>query len=144
MQDANSNIKKSIVLKAVKENFQACMEFVESLLKDAGVEYETIMTILTACEEVIINIIDYAYPAERGNLKIEFEKKENTIILFFTDSGIMFNPLMKKEADISLTLEEREAGGLGILMVTKLMDEVKYEYKENRNTLRIVKKINDK
>ena len=57
------------------------------------------------------------------------------------DSGKKFDPLAKEDPDISLPVEERQIGGLGIFMVKKSMDKVMYEYKDNKNILTIIKKI---
>ena len=42
------------------------------------------------------------------------------------------------EPDVSLPLEKRDAGGLGILLVRRMMDEVHYSRKGTLNSLRIV------
>ena len=55
------------------------------------------------------------------------------------DSGVPFDPLAKEDADITLSAEEREIGGLGIFMVKQSMDEVSYEYTEGKNVLTIKK-----
>ena len=51
------------------------------------------------------------------------------------------NPLLKKDADITLSAEERQIGGLGILMVKRSMDQVDYIYKDGYNILSLVKEI---
>ena len=58
-----------------------------------------------------------------------------------TDSGIPFDPTQKEEADISLSVEEREIGGLGIHLVRQIMDEVRYERKDDKNVLTLIKTI---
>ena len=59
----------------------------------------------------------------------------------FTDSGKAFNPLEKPDPDITLSVEEREIGGLGIFLTKKYMDSVLYERKDNQNVLTITKTI---
>lgn len=117
------------------------MDFVESRMTDDGIDAEVRTAILTACEEVIVNIINYAYPAGAGDLEIAYNREPDRIELIFIDSGLPFNPLETPDADITLSLEERKEGGLGIFMVKNLMDDVEYEYKENRNYLTIIKNI---
>lgn len=46
-----------------------------------------------------------------------------------------------READTSLGADEREIGGLGILLVKKTMDKVEYEYKDGKNILTITKRL---
>ena len=63
------------------------------------------------------------------------------ITIQFLDNGKPFNPLAKEDADITLSAEEREIGGLGILMVKKSMDAVEYNYEDGKNILTIKKNI---
>ena len=58
-----------------------------------------------------------------------------------TDSGVPFDPTAKEKADTTLAAEERQIGGLGILLVRELMDSINYEYTGGRNILTLVKTI---
>ena len=49
--------------------------------------------------------------------------------------------MAKPDADTGLSAEEREIGGLGILMVKKSMDQVRYEYKDGCNIPRLKKQL---
>ena len=56
-----------------------------------------------------------------------------------SDSGRPYNPLARQDPDITLPIEQREIGGLGVLMTKKLMDEVAYEYRDSQNILTLKK-----
>ena len=59
----------------------------------------------------------------------------------FLDGGKPYNPLLNEDPNVTLTAEERSIGGLGIYMVKKSMDEIEYQYLEEKNVLTIRKKI---
>lgn len=100
---------------------------------------EVFFAIRLACEEVVVNIASYAYPDDaEGFIDIDIRKTDR-IILRFEDGGVPFNPLNYEEPDITLPWEERCIGGLGIYLVMKKMDAVRYEYANNRNILTIEK-----
>ena len=63
------------------------------------------------------------------------------MVLTFTDDGIPYDPLQAAEPDVSLGADERPIGGLGIFLVRKTMDEVRYAYRDGQNVLSIRKKI---
>jgi sigma-B regulation protein RsbU (phosphoserine phosphatase) len=63
-----------------------------------------------------------------------------TIII---DSGIAFDPTEKEKADTSLSAEDRQIGGLGILLVRELMDTINYERINGQNVLTLIKKQNN-
>ena len=62
---------------------------------------------------------------------------ENTICMEIRDKGMPFNPLEQKEADLNVSLEERQIGGLGIHLIKEIMDEVRYAYEDGENVLRL-------
>ena len=96
------------------------------------------------CEELVVNVVDYAYPEDaEGYLDIEIEREENSIVIRFKDGGTPFNPLAREMPDITLPLEERRIGGLGIFLTIKKMDEVSYDYVNNENVLTIKKTISN-
>ena len=100
---------------------------------------EVFFAIRLACEEVVVNIASYAYPDDvEGFIDIDIQKTDR-IILRFEDGGVPFNPLDHEEPDITLPWEERRIGGLGIYLVMKKMDAVRYEYANDRNILTIEK-----
>ena len=65
--------------------------------------------------------------------------KPETLITRFIDSGKKYDPLEKEDPDIGLSVEDTPIGGLGIFMTKESMDDVIYEYKENKNILTITK-----
>jgi len=93
-------------------------------------------------EELFVNIASYAYSNKEGNAEIsfDFDAASRTVSIVFADSGIRYNPLEKEDPDITLSAEERQIGGLGIFMVKKYMDEVLYDFVENKNIVTIIKK----
>ena len=135
------------VNKEMKETFKAKKEELEKVLSfvnGASEDYlnpKFIPKIDLAVEEIFINIVKYAYNGGDGDVDIEVKATDNKVVISFEDTGVAFNPLEIEEADVTLPIEEREIGGLGIYMVRKIMDNVEYMYKENRNVLVIEKNI---
>ena len=98
------------------------------------------MTINLALEEAVSNVMLYAYPQDKGGtVLIEAERTADGIEFVISDSGIPFDPTERKEADITLSAEEREIGGLGIHLVRQIMDSIEYERKDGRNILTLKK-----
>jgi anti-sigma regulatory factor (Ser/Thr protein kinase) len=106
-------------------------EEVASIGDNMGIIFETV-------DELVANIVDYS---NSDYLDIEIVRDDNSITLRFHDGGIPFNPLKKDPPDISLPMEEREIGGLGIFLVIKKMDVVEYEHTDGENILTIKKMI---
>ena len=132
---------KDITVDATVEKLEVVQNFVSQELEEQGCSMKVMMQIEIAVEEIYVNIVHYAYNPEIGKATIRCEVTEDPmqVIIQFMDSGVPFDPLAKEDADITLSAEERQIGGLGIFMVKKSMDEVSYEYKEGKNVLTIRK-----
>jgi len=116
-------------------------EYSSSLLRILNFNNKDIIMINTALEEIFVNVAKYAYddPNIKGTVEVSLSNDKNKVIFVFKDSGKEFNPLEKADPNIHLSSEEREVGGLGIFMVKKIMDEVRYEYKDGLNVLTLEK-----
>jgi anti-sigma regulatory factor (Ser/Thr protein kinase) len=128
---------------ATLENLDAVMAFVDQQLEEAGCSMKTQMQIDLAVEEVYVNIAHYAYYPEIGGvtIRVQIEEEPLEIILTFIDKGKPYDPLAKEDPDVTLAVEDRQIGGLGIFMVKKSMDNISYEYNEGRNILTLKKKL---
>lgn len=132
---------KELVLQASADRLEEVQEFVRGEMEAAGSSFKAISQVEIAVEEIYINIANYAYSSGEGEAVIRCETggEKPKVTIQFVDAGTPFDPLAKEDADISLSAEERSIGGLGILMVKKLMDEVTYCYEEGKNILTIAK-----
>lgn len=132
-----------MIVSTTKENWTVVMEAIEKFLESINCPLRPKFQILTAAEEIYINIVLYAYGDETGEIDIDFDFDEATRIfsITFVDNGVPYNPLEKEDTDITLSAEERKIGGLGILMVKKIMDDVKYKYSGGKNHLILIKNI---
>ena len=128
---------------ATLENLDTVMAFVDQQLEEVGCSMKAQMQIDIAVEEVYVNIAHYAYNPEIGGvtIRVQIEEEPLAVILTFIDKGKPYNPLAKEDPDVTLAVEDRQIGGLGIFMVKKSMDNVSYEYNEGRNILTLKKKL---
>ncbi|MBQ9249832.1 MAG: SpoIIE family protein phosphatase [Oscillospiraceae bacterium] len=134
---------RELTLPAEVEKLPEALSFVEALLEEAGCSMKAQMQISVAVEEIFVNIASYAYAPDSGDatIRVEFPEGSGTVKLTFIDSGTPFDPLEREDPDISLSSEERDIGGLGIYMIKKTMDELRYEYADGQNRLTLIKKI---
>ena len=117
------------------------LNFIDNEIKDIN-DNKLLTKFNLVVEEIFVNIVSYAYEDNSTNNTVTISIKDNDdkTIITFIDSGKHFNPLIKDDPDISLSADERPVGGLGIYLVKKMMDNVEYEYKDNKNILTIEKR----
>ncbi len=129
--------RSSLVMRNDIQQIPTLAEWIDSL----HIPAELSMPINLALEEAVSNVMLYAYPGSAGRVLVEAEQSADRIVFTISDSGIPFDPTQQKEADITLSVEERAIGGLGIHLVRQIMDEVHYERKDNKNILTLTKRI---
>ena len=117
-------------------------EFVETIAEEKRLDQSLAMGLNLALEEAVTNVIMYAYPeGADGLVDIEAILRKESLDFIITDSGRPFDPTAAPEADISLGVEDRPIGGLGIYLVRNIMDTVLYERTDGKNILSMTKKI---
>ena len=147
-EKTDSELKEGIILKRQLtlpndiNTIPQLSEFIEVIGEELEMEMSLIMSLNLALEEAVVNVMNYAYaPGTKGDVCIETTANGTHIEFIISDSGIPFDPTKKEEVDTTLSAEERPIGGLGIHLVREIMDDVSYEYKDNKNILTLSKKI---
>lgn len=132
------------IFPAEPEQLEPVQRFVEEQIERYDCSARVRFQLDVAVEEIFINIAKYAYrPGQAGQAAVRccVGGDPLQVTIQFQDQGVPFNPLAKEDADITLSAQERQIGGLGILMVKKSMDAVRYSYEDGKNILTIQKNI---
>ncbi len=133
---------KTITMEAKVESIPVITEFVDGQLEEMGSSIKAQMQVDVALDELLSNVAYYAYKDGNGTMTLQFEARgEDTAVITLIDEGMPYDPLAKEDPDLSLAAEDRPIGGLGIFLVKKTMDDMVYERKDEKNILKIVKKV---
>jgi sigma-B regulation protein RsbU (phosphoserine phosphatase) len=93
-------------------------------------------------DELLNNIISYAFEDDEAHvLEVSVEHAAEKVTVTISDDGEPFDPLGEAEPQVDLSLDERDVGGLGIHLVRRLMDEVSYARRSERNVVTLVKRL---
>ena len=132
-----------IVLEAILENIPQVTAFIDGELEKIDCPMKVQMQIDVAVDEMFSNIARYAYAPGVGEATVRFDYDASTraVTIAFIDSGVPFDPLQQAAPNVALSPEEREIGGLGIFLVRKMMDDVRYRREDGRNILTIHTRI---
>ena len=139
----DSGAADGLTLDATVDNLPKVLAFVDERLEALGCPMPAQMQIDVAVEELFVNIAHYAYAPGVGSatVLVSAVDEPRSVEITLIDGGVPYNPLAKPDPDVSLSAEERAIGGLGIYMVKKTMDDVRYEYRGGKNVLTIRKTI---
>ena len=135
-------MRKELILKNQVDELQRVNQFVEEIGEELGLDMELQMNLNLVMEEMVSNVIFYAYPKDKESsieLVAESNGKELTFVL--SDQGKEFDPTAKEEADPNVNPMDRDIGGMGIYIVKNIMNEVTYQRLEGKNLLTMTKTI---
>ena len=137
-------VEKSFIAKL--PSLHAILDWLHLYLKKTSLSATKIGQVELALEEGVVNIISYAYKEKEGSIEVVFEHHKNHFIeITLKDTGIPFDPLKlknkKKKPTPFSPIQELDEGGLGIFLMKKFMDTVKYIRQNNKNILVLRKNL---
>lgn len=135
-------MRKEISIKNQVAELDRVACFIEEIGEELSLDMELQMNLNLVMEEMVSNIIFYAYPEgveATIELSAECDGKELTFVL--SDQGRAFDPTLKENFDMDVNPAERELGGMGIFIVKNIMNQVTYQRLEGRNLLTMKKYI---
>lgn len=101
-----------------------------------------VLQLTLAFDELLTNTISYGFPqGGQHTIKATVTLDEERLVAEIVDGGIAFNPLDSATPDITLSIEDREIGGLGVHFVRTFMDEVEYRRDGEHNRITMAKSL---
>ena len=139
----NKTKPAKLVLETVADmdHLEEINNFIEKSLKELDIQGEHCGPICVSLDEAVTNVVMYAYPKTKGNVRITLERINDRVLVEIIDSGAPFNPLKHPVPDVSVSIEKRMIGGLGIHLMRNMMDELNYRRIGDKNCLSLVKHI---
>ena len=135
-------MRKEICIKNKVSELEKVAQFIEEIGEELGLSMELQMNLNLVMEEMVTNVIFYAYPQDEEadiELLAKSDGKELTFVL--SDQGKEFDPTAKEDADPDVNPMDRDIGGMGIYIVKNIMNEVTYQRLEGKNLLTMKKDI---
>lgn len=125
-----------------RSEIERLSRLVEAFGAAEGLHPESIFSVNLALDEVVTNIIRYAYDdGLQHPILVQLALAEGVLAAQVEDDGRAFNPLQMPPPDIDADIEERPIGGLGIHLVRSVMSSVEYRREDGRNVLVMKKNL---
>lgn len=121
------------------DSLEPIREFLTDSANKLGLDKSKTYKLCLAVDEIATNIVNYGYlnsGITDGIIDVVVSSNKELLTVILEDSAIAFNPFENKlpgEEDLSLPLEERPIGGLGIMLAKENVDEFRYEFKNGKN-----------
>lgn len=124
------------------ENLSEIRRFIVQAALAAGVEPGLAAKVQLAVDEAATNIIVHGYHGRAGFVEIRVQRAQDALIICLRDQADPFDPSSVPPPNLSLPLEQRRLGGLGVYLIRQVMDEIiHHDLPEGGNELILVKKL---
>jgi serine/threonine-protein kinase RsbW len=142
MNKALNISENELTISSSTNNLTVVREFIESFGKEIHLSKREISHISLAVDEACTNIIKHAYKNNKNEkIKIKIKFKNNKLSIKLIDKGYKFDPQIIPEPNVAESQKNKKGGGLGMFLMKKLMDEVKYKSNGKSNELTLIKYV---
>ena len=116
--------------------FESLNATLAEFLTAHSVPYRAAYAVNLAVEELIVNVIRYAYVDDDAHLiDVELAIEGDQIVLRIVDDGMPFDP--RRGPALNVHAEDREVGGLGLILVLDMVDVLKYQREGEKNRVEV-------
>lgn len=126
-----------------KNKIDEILAFIKDFSQKNNLDAQFVNNLMIVGDELLSNIYKYGYEGVGGDIfvRILYNQNKNELVLTFIDKGVKFNPFSVDNKPVDGNVDEIKAGGLGILIVKKLMSEYAYDNINGKNIVTLKKKF---
>jgi anti-sigma regulatory factor (Ser/Thr protein kinase) len=133
---------KTVRITNQRDQIDTVRKFFDDYSKENKLTEKTVHDIQMALDELLTNIVNYGYEdTDEHQIDIHFGVNDDAVKVEIVDDSKPYNILEKDNPDISLSMEDKPIGGLGIFLIKKLMSNVDYYTEEGKNHLVMIKEL---
>jgi serine/threonine-protein kinase RsbW len=117
------------------ENLDQISQFVATVAKTANLSSKDTYRLRLAVDEIVTNIILHGYAENglQGDIELKSHCNDYALSIIVEDHAVPYDPRLAPEPDVTVPLEQRKIGGLGVYLTIRSVDEFRYEFVNNRN-----------
>ncbi|MCS5646493.1 MAG: ATP-binding protein [Candidatus Marinimicrobia bacterium] len=133
---------KTVRITNQRDQVDTVRKFFDDYSKENKLTEKTVHDIQMALDELLTNIVNYGYEdSDEHKIDVRFGINDDAVRVEIIDDSKPYNILEQENPDISLSVEDKPIGGLGIFLIKKLMSNVDYYTKEGKNHLVMTKEL---
>ena len=135
----------SITIACSKANLITVRGFINKSLKEIGLRTTDLNLIVLAIDEVCANLIIHSNGCNENKhlrLTCDYTPESYDLLITIKDQGNLFDYQKYNEPELNNIIKEKQKGGIGLILVRKIMDNIEYTKHDNQNVTTLSKKIN--
>jgi anti-sigma regulatory factor (Ser/Thr protein kinase) len=116
--------------------------FVQETAATLGASAAAVDELALAVDESITNVLVHGYQNRPGEVEIEIGRADEALVVHLRDQAPPFDPTRLPTPDVTLPLDKRRVGGMGILLIRHFVDALTYRLtSEGGNELTLIKNL---
>ena len=133
---------KTVQINNQRNQIDTVRKLFDDYSKENKLTEKTSHDIQMALDELLTNIVSYGYEdTDEHWIDVHFGVDDGVLKVEIVDDSKPYNILERDDPDISLSMEDKPIGGLGVFLIKKLMSNVDYYTKEGKNHLVMTKEL---
>jgi serine/threonine-protein kinase RsbW len=118
------NAESALCISAELENLSVVRDYIAEQGRALGADQRALYDVILAVDEAVTNIVVHGYTSEVGTIEIKVQRVGDALVVSLRDKAPPFDPHSVPSPDLSLSLEDRPIGGMGVYMMKHLVDRV--------------------
>ena len=139
------SLEREITISNESKNLSQVRRLVSEVLEETSFDREMRNKIIVAVDEALANVVEHAYQGGQGDIRIGFALDAEVLQVMIRDNGTPFDPgdRLRDTVDIHNHIKLGLKGGLGLFLMRRIMDEVRYsrDGEDFVNELRMIKRL---
>ena len=132
----------TLSIAATASNQAEIRHFVREAATELGADPDTVCSLELAVDEAACNVITHGYRGQPGLLEVEVKREGNVLLIRLRDWAPPFDPTRVPDPDLTVPLEKRPLGGMGIYLIRKSVDKMVYRVTpDGGNELTLAKRL---
>ena len=133
---------KKLKISCSKDNLKRIREFVIQELRNDGLDDVMLNNLVLAVDEVSANLIIHSHACNpNDHFDLVIRKDDEGILFEFIDQGVGFDIEQYQSPSIQEIVRQKKKGGVGLILVRKIMDDINFQNEGNKCVCRLFKKI---
>jgi serine/threonine-protein kinase RsbW/sigma-B regulation protein RsbU (phosphoserine phosphatase) len=123
-------------------SLEQVFDFIDQYFSGNAVGQSVLFSVKFVIEELFTNMVKYNISDLQSDILLSLDKHGKRLIITLTDFGVdRFDITEVQDADVSLSLEDRKVGGLGVHLIKRMVDSIEYRYNNRESTITLTKNL---
>ena len=133
-------MSNNLIIGCSKDELVRIRQFTSDALEDRNVPDLQAHKLVLAVDEVCANLIIHANNCDPDNqIEFDIQFKTKQIVFTFKDKGVGFDINQYEAPSMDEIVSTRRQGGLGLMLVKRIMDKIEFSTEKNHNICRLIK-----